>query len=121
MPLGKFRVVQKQTNDKIAFLSSFLFVSTNVFYIVIIGNNRGLIGEIFLLSIVLVLLDREMSNRSTSFLLIVFTLSSAFSNYSLAYIYLYVLLFLFLVLIIVYKSRAGGLLYPVDILTCACN
>lgn len=112
VPLCLFRIAQKQTNDKIAFLSSFLFISTYVFYTTMLGNNRGMIGELLLLSAVLVLLDRQMSTKKTSFLFIVFTISLAVSYYSLAYIYVYSLLFLWLALLAVDHRKAGGSVFP---------
>lgn len=92
VPLGLYRVFQKQTNDKIAFLSCFFFVSIFTFYGEMIQLARQQIAELFLVLLILVMIDKNMDKIKRAFLFIVFGISLSVSHYSVSYIYMFCLI-----------------------------
>lgn len=87
-PLGIYIIVQKQTNDKIAFMSTFFFMSVFVFYVEMLQLARQQIAEYFLVLIILLLIQNknDVSNR---ILLILFSFSVIISHYGVSYIFLF--------------------------------
>ena len=100
VPLGLYRVFQKQTDDKIAFLSCFfLMVSVSFFVWMLLLPRQG-IAEIFLVLFVLLMIDKNMHKVKRSFLFIVFGISLAVSHYGLSYIYMFCLIAVWLILVL---------------------
>ena len=99
VPLGLYRVFQKQTDDKIAFLSCFFFVSLDVFYVEMVSLARQEIAELFLVLLILLMIDKNMVKTKRSFLFILFGISLAVSHYGLSYIYMFCLIAAWLMLV----------------------
>lgn len=99
VPLGLYRVFQKQTSDKIAFLSCFFFVSIFTFYTEMLGLARQQIAELFLVLLIMLMVDKNMNKTKQSFLFIVFSISLAVSHYGLSYIYMFCLISAWLMLV----------------------
>lgn len=97
---GLYRVFQKQTGNKIAFLSCFLFASAARFYLDLPILERQLIAMLFLVSLILLMIDKRTSKIKRSFLFIIFGASLAVSYYTLSYIYIFWLVFAWLILIL---------------------
>ncbi|MCC7551738.1 MAG: DUF2206 domain-containing protein [Methanobacterium sp.] len=97
VPLGIYRIVEIQTNSKIAFLSSFFFMSVYVFFVELPTMIRQEMGELFFVLLILVILSKKPSFK-TSFLLITFSLGLIFSHYALSYIFMG-----FLVIVLIYQ------------------
>ena len=100
VPLGLYRVFQKQTDDKIAFLSCFFFVSIGTFYGEMLTLARQQIAELFLVLLILLMVDKNMNKIKRSFLFIVFGISLAVSHYGLSYIYMFCLISAWLILVL---------------------
>ena len=100
VPLGLYIVFKKQTSEKIAFLSTFFFMSFYVFYTEMIGVGRQEIAEVFLVLIILVMITKKISNITRSFLLIIFGISLILSHYGLAYIYMFSLLIVYFLILL---------------------
>jgi uncharacterized membrane protein len=100
VPLGLYRVFQKQTDDKIAFLSCFFFVSGSIFYTEMLQLARQQIAELFLVLLILAMIDKNMNKIKRSFLFIVFGISLAVSHYGLSYIYMFCLISAWLILVL---------------------
>ena len=100
VPLGLYCVFRKQTNDKIAFLSCFFFVSIHPFYCDLTESIRQQIAELFLVLLILVIIDRNMDKMKRSFLFIVFGASLAVSHYGVSYIYMFCLISAWLILVL---------------------
>ena len=100
VPLGLYRVFQKQTGDKIAFLSCFFFISVSAFYGSMPQLARQEIAELFLVLLILLLIDKNMNKTKRSFLFIVFGISLAVSHYGLSYIYMFCLISAWLILVL---------------------
>jgi len=100
VPLGIYRISQLQTNDKIAFLASILFISSFTFFTVMLGASRQQIGEIFLILLTLILVNKDIDTLSKSILSIILSFSLIISHYGLSYIYDFVMLNTILLILI---------------------
>lgn len=85
LPIGLYRVFLKQTNENIAFMSVFFFVSFFVFYTEMLQLARQEIAEYYFVLLILLILQNkyDVSNR---ILLILFGFSTIVSHYGLSYI-----------------------------------
>ena len=86
VPVGLYRLFQKQTNDKIAFLSVIFFVSIFTFYTEMLSVVRQQISELFLVLLLLLLFNQRIDKFARSLLLIIFAFSLIVSHYGLSYI-----------------------------------
>lgn len=100
VPLGLYLVFQKQTSDKIAFLACFFFVSLFTFYTEMLQLARQQIAELFLVLLILTMINKKISRRKQTVLLVIFGASLAVSHYGLSYIYMFSLIAVWLVLIL---------------------
>jgi uncharacterized membrane protein len=96
VPLGLYRVFQKQTDDKIAFLAIFFFMSMYIFYSPMPRQN---IAEFYLVLLILPMIDRNIDNIKRSVFFIVFGISLAVSHYGTSYIYMFCLISAWLILV----------------------
>ena len=113
VPLGLYRVFQKQTDDKIAFLSCFFFMSFSGFFGAI-SPGRQWIAELFLVLLILLMIDKNMNKIKQSFLFIVFGVSLVVSHYGTSYIYMFCLISAWLILVSMNRpamQRLGDNLY----------
>ena len=92
VPLGLYRVFQKQTNAKIAFLSVFFFVSISTFYSEMLALARQQIAELFLVLLILLMIDKNMDRMKRAGLFVIFAFSLAVSHYGLSYIFMFSLI-----------------------------
>ena len=99
IPLGLYRVFQKQTDDKIAFLSCFFFMSVSTFYTEMLSLARQEICELFFVLLILAMIDRGMNKVKRSFLFIVFGISLAVSHYGTSYVYMFCLIAAWLIVV----------------------
>lgn len=101
IPLGLYHVFQKRTNDTIAFLSSYYFVSLNSFYSVIPSLCKQLIAEFFFVLIIIVLFGETRPNHITQkLLLIIFSISIIISHYGISYLFMFSLFFSYIIIFI---------------------
>ena len=103
VPLGLYRVFQKQTDDKIAFLACFFFVSVPIFYGEMLSLARQQIAELFLVLLIGLMVNKSMAKIKRSFLFIVFGISLVVSHYGLSYIYMFCLILAWLLLVLAEK------------------
>ena len=92
VPLGLYQVFQKQTNDKIAFLSCFFLISQSVFYTEMLALARQQIAELFLILLMLLMIDKNMDRMKRAGLFIIFAFSLVVSHYGLSYIFMFSLI-----------------------------
>jgi uncharacterized membrane protein len=92
VPLGLYKVFQKQTNEKIAFLACFFFISIIVFFTEMLTLARQEVAELFLVVIILLIIDQDLSRRQKSALYILFSGSLVVSHYGISYLFLLLLL-----------------------------
>lgn len=92
VPLGLYRVIQRETDDKIAFLSSFFFMAVPIFFGEMIQLARQQIAELFLVLLILLMIDKGINKTKRSILYIIFGFSLVVSHYGLSYIYMFSLI-----------------------------
>jgi uncharacterized membrane protein len=92
VPLGMYQVVRKQSDNKIAFLSAFFFMSIYTFYAEMPQLARQEMAELFLVLLILLMISGDMNKLKRAILLIVFGFSLVVSHYALSYIYLFSLI-----------------------------
>ncbi len=97
VPIGLFKVFQKQTNDKIAFLSCFFFISILTYYAEMISLARQEIAELFLVLMMLVMISENLSRTNKVMLYIIFGFSFAVSHYGMSYLFLFSIIFIYLI------------------------
>jgi uncharacterized membrane protein len=105
VPVGLYELLRKQLNDKVAFLSSFFFMSISTFFLEMPAVARQEVAELFCVLMILVLVSKEMSKSIQRALFIVFGLSLTVSHYSLTYIFVLLLFVTWLVLTV---ARVDG-------------
>ena len=101
VPIGLYKIFQKQTNYKIAFLSVFFFMATFSFYGEMLALARQQIAELFFTLLILLMVDRNMDKIMRTILLIVFGISLVVSHYGLSYIYMFFILFTLMIIFLV--------------------
>jgi uncharacterized membrane protein len=100
VPLGLYRIFQKGTNDKIAFLSSFFFMETFVFFGEMVQLARQEIASLFLVLLMFLMIEWRPLTSSKGILFIVFSLSLIVSHYALSYVFLFAFILTWVALII---------------------
>lgn len=96
--LALYVIFKRQTNEKIAFLGCFFFMSSITFYTEMLALARQQIAELFLVLLILLMVDDKVTGLGKSFLLIVFGMSLIVSHYGISYIFLLILFFAWIIL-----------------------
>ncbi|MDI6645194.1 MAG: DUF2206 domain-containing protein [Methanobacteriaceae archaeon] len=104
VPLGLYKIVKSQTNEEIAFLSCFFFISLFTFYTEMVSLARQQIAELFLILILIILINRSINAFKKSIIFILFAFSIIVSHYSLSYIFMFYLAIAWFFLFITNKS-----------------
>jgi uncharacterized membrane protein len=91
VPVGLFRIFQKQTDDKVAFLSAFLVTSIFAFYAVMPQLARVEVAELFVVLLIMAVIDQRMLGVQRIAFFIVFGFALITSHYGLSYIFMFVL------------------------------
>ena len=93
LPVGLYQLYKKQTNEKIAFFSCFFFVSMYLFFVWLSMSIKQGFAEFFLSLLVLLMIDKDMSNTKQLLLSIVFMFSLIVSHYAISYIFMFSVIF----------------------------
>lgn len=93
IPLGLYRVFQKQTDDRVAFLASFFFVAPYQLYADMPIIFRQGIATFFIVLLASLIVDRFMSRTKKAVLLLFVLASTVVSHYGISYIYMFFLVF----------------------------
>jgi len=91
IPLGLYRILQRQTNDRIAFLSCFFFMTAG-FYNVWLFSVKQLSAELFIVLLVLVMTTRGVITAPRSLMLIAFSALLISSHYGTSYIFMIIII-----------------------------
>jgi len=105
VPLGLYSFFKKQTNNKIAFFACVYFISSYVFFYNMIKLMRQIVGEIFLVAILLLIFDKIIDKRKRSLLLVLFLFSLTVSHYGLVYIFLAIIVGVYILQYILNKLK----------------
>lgn len=96
VPVGLYLVFRQETTQKVAFLSAFLFLIVPQTFASMVQLPRQEIGELFLVLILMVMVDKRSPRRNA--LSIIFSFALIVAHYALAYIYIFMLIFVVLAL-----------------------
>jgi uncharacterized membrane protein len=102
VPLALYKLWQETIGAKRAFLASFLFMAMSVFYAEMLGLNRQIIAELFLVLLLLVILSKNIKPLNKMILFTIFSVALITSHYAIAEIFL-IFLSLGFVLLIAWK------------------
>ncbi|UTB33074.1 MAG: DUF2206 domain-containing protein [Methanobacterium sp. ERen5] len=89
IPLGLYSLFKRQTNTKIAFFACFLFISIFMFFLEMPYLARQEIGELFFVLMLMLMVERDISDRNIIILTVVFIPALLVSHYSMDYIYIF--------------------------------
>ncbi len=91
--IGLYKIFEKHTGSKLAFLAAFFFIAYNGFsYGWMVQMARQQIAEIFLVLLVWLMIDRKISQNKRKILYLLFGVGLIFSHYSVTYLFMFVLL-----------------------------
>lgn len=91
--IGLYKIFEKHTGSKIAFLAAFFFIAYNGFsYGWMVQMARQQIAEIFLVLLVWLMIDRKIPQNKRKFLYLLFGIGLIVSHYSVTYLFMFMLL-----------------------------
>jgi uncharacterized membrane protein len=97
VPLGLYALWRKNIGGKYAFISVFLIMAQQTFYIELLGLNRQMIAELFFILLLLVVFSREIEPIKKNICFMIFSFALVTSHYGLSIIF-----FLFIVSTFIY-------------------
>jgi len=100
VPLGLFILWKNFVSEKFAFISAFLFASFQPFYGELLGLNKQMLAEIFLVLLLTVLLSKDKNKLARNFCLLLFSFGLVVSHYGLAEIFFFFATFMLIFLLI---------------------
>jgi uncharacterized membrane protein len=93
VPLGLFILWKNFVSEKFAFVSAILFMSFQPFYGELLGLNKQILAELFLVLLLIVLLNKDKNKLAKNVCLILFSFGLVVSHYGLAEIFLFFVAF----------------------------
>jgi len=91
--IGLYKIFEKHTGSKIAFLAAFFFIAYNGFsYGWMVQMARQQIAEIFLVLLVWLMIDRKIPQNKRKLLYLLFGVGLIVSHYSVTYLFMFTLL-----------------------------
>jgi uncharacterized membrane protein len=93
MALGLYHLCRTQLDEKISYFATFFYLIVNVG---LFGPMRQMIGQLFLIALLLILFDKRISGYIRNILFVVFGFGLVVSHYSLAYLFLAIIVILWI-------------------------
>ncbi|MGF3572928.1 MAG: DUF2206 domain-containing protein [Candidatus Bathyarchaeia archaeon] len=100
VPLGLYLLWKNFVDEKFAFVSAFLFMSFQPFYGELLGLNKQILAELFLVLLLTVLLCKDEDKLARNICLILFSFGLVVSHYGMAEIFLFFAAFALIFLLI---------------------
>lgn len=100
VPVGLFVLFRKQTDDIIAFMSCFFFVSLFTMYTEMLALARQQIAEFFLVLLLILIIDSSIRGFNRAILISIFSMSVIVSHYSISFIYIFVFSAIYILIIL---------------------
>jgi uncharacterized membrane protein len=100
VPLGLYLLWKNFMSEKFAFVSTFLFMSFQTFYGELLGLNKQILAELFLVLLLIVLLCKDKDKLARNICLILFSFGLVVSHYGLAEIFIFFAAFALIFLLI---------------------
>ena len=101
VPLGLYQVWRKHIGEKYAFISTFLLMAQQTFYMEIASLNRQMVAELFFVLLLLIILNNKMKKPSKIVCFIIFGFGLVISHYGLSEIFLFFISLTFIPLFVV--------------------
>ncbi|MGZ7133599.1 MAG: DUF2206 domain-containing protein, partial [Halobacteriota archaeon] len=117
VPLGLYRLFEKQTSPRIALFAVFYFMVTFSFYTEMVAMARQELAEFFLVVLLLLLVDRQLERISRLFLFSLFGFSLIVSHYAVTYVFLFCFVVAWLMLALAQRFDVRALLRRVSATT----
>lgn len=108
VPLCLYQLWKGYIGKKYAFISAFLFMAQSTFYTEMLGLNRQMIAELFLVLLLLVVLNKKLKPFNKGVLFMIFSFGLVTSHYGLSEIFL-VFTFLAVLLLFVFKRSSRNI------------
>jgi len=102
-PLALYISFSRQTNEKIAFLSTFFFISVPSYYMILSRNTRTGTAEFFLALFILSRTDKNIDHLKRTLLSTIFALSIIVSHYGTSYLFMLSLISVTLLFVLIRK------------------
>lgn len=109
VPLGLYQLYRQQTEEKTAFLSTFFFMSFAAFFGILLVLSKQLIGELLVVCLMLLILNKDINIVKRSALLIIFSTSLVVTHYALTYIYIALLVLSWFIVYFMKKGKGSKL------------
>jgi uncharacterized membrane protein len=109
VPLGLYRLYEKQTSSRIALFGVFFFMVTFSFYTEMLTMAREEIAELFLVALLLLLVEKQMRRTPRFFLFGLFGFSLIVSHYATTYIFLFCFILAWLMFLVAGSFDARAL------------
>ena len=106
VPLGLYRIFQKQMNDRVAFLSVFFFMSFFAFFTELMAVARQQIAELFFILLILLMVDKNMVWKKGMVLCVTFSALLVVSHYGLSYVFMLFFLVAPWMLLVLFRNFA---------------
>jgi uncharacterized membrane protein len=104
VPVCIFYAFRKIADDKVAFLSAFFFISFSTFFTEMTAVCRQQIAELFLVLLLLLVVEEEISPRIRTLFAYIFGVGIIISHYGLSYIFLTFYLVLAAVILLIFRG-----------------
>lgn len=112
VPVGLYKIFEKQTTPKISFLGTFFFISLFVFFTEMLALARQEIAELFLVLILLIIVNEKINGMKMHLLMIIFGFSLIVSHYGLSYLFISFLIpFLFYIVFERFNNKSESLYF----------
>jgi len=100
VPLGLYSIFRTYVGKTYAFASVFLFAAQSTFYTEMLGLNRQMTGELFLVLLLMVILSKKLGTLTRMLSFTIFGVALVVSHYALAEIFLAFMIFVLVYLAI---------------------
>jgi len=104
VPLGLYNLWKRFVGENYAFASTFFFMSFQPFYGELLGLNKQMFGELFLVLLLTVILNKKKDRGKMLFCSLLFSFGLVVSHYALAEIFLFFILVVLLIFITTKKT-----------------
>ena len=104
VPLGLYNLWKNFVSEKIAFVSVFFFMSFQPFHSELLGLNKQMMGELFLVLLLIVILDKKKDKVTKFICSLFFSFGLVVSHYALAEIFLIFILSVLIILLMMKRS-----------------
>jgi uncharacterized membrane protein len=94
--IGLYILIKRQFDERIAFLSSFLFIGMAAFYGIMLEAARQQLADLFLILMLISIFNDNLNNIQKKFLTMIFMFSLVVSHYGVTYIYLFIFIFAYI-------------------------